>query len=140
MTAALVLAVAACGGDEPAETTGAETPTTAAPATTSAPETTAAPETTSAPETTAAGDDSDADATISIAGLSFGGDVTIDAGGTVEVINNDSLPHTWTADDGTFDVSLSPGDSATRTIDEPGEYSFFCSIHPEMTGTLTVEG
>lgn len=79
-------------------------------------------------------------AVIDITGLSFGDPVTIGVGETVEVQNNDTVGHTWTSDDDLFDVSLDTGDTTTHTFDEAGEYSFVCTIHPGMTGTLSVEG
>lgn len=67
-------------------------------------------------------------------------DVTAPAGGTIEINNTSGLPHTFTAEDGTFDVDYGADESATVNVpDEPGEYPFFCEIHPQMEATLTVE-
>jgi plastocyanin len=67
-------------------------------------------------------------------------DVTAPAGGTIEINNTSGVPHTFTAEDGSFDVDYGAGESATVSVpDEPGEYPFFCEIHPAMTATLTVE-
>jgi plastocyanin len=33
---------------------------------------------------------------------------------------------------------LMPGQSFNRTFERPGTYSYFCKIHPAMTGTITV--
>lgn len=66
------------------------------------------------------------------------GDVTIDAGGTVTWTQSGSLPHTVTADDGSFDSHpdcsggtdcMSTGDTFAHTFDEPGEYAYYCRIH-----------
>ncbi|HLT97917.1 MAG TPA: cupredoxin domain-containing protein [Acidimicrobiia bacterium] len=124
--------LAACGSDGSAETTAAAAPTTMAP-TTMAP-TTMAP-TTMAPTTTAA-----STATITMSGMAFSGAQTVQVGQEIELVNSDDVPHTWTAEDGPFDVSIAPGQTATYTFDEPGEYSYFCEIHPSMTGTIRVEG
>lgn len=59
---------------------------------------------------------------------------------TVAVVNNDGVPHTWTSVDDVFNLSLDGGAQGTFTFDGPREYAFFCSIHPSMTGTITVEG
>ena len=55
-----------------------------------------------------------------------------------EVENKDSAPHTFTADDGTFDVQVAAG--ATEPVEglAAGTYAFHCTIHPNMTGSLQV--
>jgi plastocyanin len=124
-----VLLLGACADDEPTpgDTAAAE-------------ETTAADETT-APEDGATGttEPGDAEATITIQDFSFGDDVTVPVGATVEVVNADGVAHTWTADDGAFDSgSLAQDDTFTYVADTAGTYAFSCTIHPAMTGTLTV--
>lgn len=140
----LVVAVAGCGGDDTSSTTGAPAATTVpeAPATTAAPDTTADPATTAAPADTAPSDiGAGANPTITIAGFAYSGPSTVSVGDTVEVVNTDGVTHTWTSDeDGVFNLSLGGGASGTYTFEEPGEYSFFCTIHPSMTGSITVEG
>ena len=52
--------------------------------------------------------------------------------------NNDTVQHTVTADDGSFDTGLiSPGQKATVTVNEAGTIKYICTIHPWMTATLT---
>lgn len=135
------LLLAACAAEDSGDTTIA--PTTPAPETTVAettPPTTAAPATTASADTTTPPDDS-AGAEITIAGSSFGGPVTVSVGETVEVTNTDAIPHTWTSETGVFNSgSLGQGDSFSFTFEEAGTYPFICSIHPSMTGTVTVEG
>ena len=66
--------------------------------------------------------------------------VSVKAGSTVTVKNDDGTTHTVTADDKSFDAGEIPG-GATKTFtapDKPGDYKFHCHIHPSMTGTLTV--
>lgn len=61
------------------------------------------------------------------------------AGETITIRNDDQMGHTVTSDDGVFDVSVGPGETATLTLpDKAGDYPFHCSLHPRMTGTLTV--
>lgn len=92
-------------------------------------------------EAPAADADSGPDATITIAGFSYSGTESASVGDTVEVSNEDSVGHTWTAVDGAFDSgSIGAGETFDFTFDEAGEFDYFCSIHPEMTGTITVEG
>jgi plastocyanin len=76
--------------------------------------------------------------------------LTVKVGDTIAVENKDISPHTVTngkdATDPTmgklFDTSIiNAGDSGEIvTADlKPGEYPFFCSVHPYMTGSLTVQ-
>jgi plastocyanin len=65
--------------------------------------------------------------------------VTIQEGGKVIWINRDPEPHTATADDGSFDTgTLEEGKLKSETFKEPGEYPYFCEIHPQMRGTVEV--
>ena len=79
-------------------------------------------------------------ASVDIVDFSFGsGSVTITAGGTVTWTNSDAAPHTATGDGASFDTgTIDPGGSASITFDTPGTYTYFCSIHPDMTGTVVV--
>lgn len=82
-----------------------------------------------------------AEADITIADFAFSGASSVNVGDTVTVTNEDTLAHTWTEVDGGFDSgNLAQGESFEFTFDEAGEYEFICSIHPEMEGTITVEG
>ncbi|HET8792350.1 MAG TPA: plastocyanin/azurin family copper-binding protein [Nitrososphaeraceae archaeon] len=54
--------------------------------------------------------------------------------------NDDTIEHTVTADDGSFDSGpISPGDNFDNTFDTLGDFSYHCSIHPFMTGVVIVE-
>jgi len=66
--------------------------------------------------------------------------VTVSHGAVVGVTNDDSAPHTVTADDGhSFDTgSIAPGESGKVTAPNPGRYAYHCTIHPYMHGTLVV--
>ena len=65
--------------------------------------------------------------------------LTVKSGTTVTVTNHDSATHTWTATDKTFDSGdLPSGKSFTFTFTKPGTYSYVCSIHASMHGTVTV--
>jgi plastocyanin len=137
--------LAACGDDDDdssgATTTAAAAVTTAGGATTSAGgggATTTAAGGGGATTTAAAGGGGDA---IVAVDFSFQPqELTVQAGAEVTVTNNDTTRHTFTADDGAFDVELDGGATDTVTVDEAGSYPFHCQIHPSMTGTLTVEG
>jgi plastocyanin len=78
-------------------------------------------------------------AEIVISGFSFAEPITVSVGQTVTIRNDDAVAHTWTSDDGLFDSgTLGQGEEFTTTFEEPGEFSFFCQIHPAMTGSITV--
>ena len=78
---------------------------------------------------------------IVIADFAFVGDQLVPVGGQVVVTNTDGASHTWTAVDGSFDSgTLGEGDSFEFTFDEPGVFEYVCSIHPSMTGSITVTG
>ncbi len=65
--------------------------------------------------------------------------VTIEEGGKVIWINRDSTPHTATAEDGSFDTgTLEEGKLKSETFKQPGTYTYVCSIHPQMHGTVEV--
>lgn len=66
-------------------------------------------------------------------------DLTITPGDKVEFINEDGAPHTATADNGAFDTGrLNRGQKAALTFPAAGSFSYFCSFHPRMKGTITV--
>ncbi|MGW6405249.1 cupredoxin domain-containing protein [Streptomyces sp. NPDC055134] len=64
----------------------------------------------------------------------------VSPGTKITVTNEDSATHTLTVDDKSFDTGdLAQGKSATITApSKPGSYSYICTIHPNMKGTLTV--
>jgi plastocyanin len=66
--------------------------------------------------------------------------ITVKAGETVAWANQDNTSHSATADDNSFDTGVFPqGDSKTVTFSEPGTYTYHCSLHPSMKGTVVVE-
>ena len=65
--------------------------------------------------------------------------VTVEPGTTVTWVNEGTVPHTVTSDDGQFDSGvLMPGDSYTVMFKGHGTITYHCSIHPSMTGSVTV--
>jgi amicyanin len=66
--------------------------------------------------------------------------VTVAAGTTVTWTNNDDIPHTVRAVDGSFHSrAMDSADSYSFTFAKPGVYSYFCSIHPKMVGKVIVK-
>src|SRR5918996_1146551 len=70
--------------------------------------------------------------------------VQVSTGATVTWTNDDAQPHTATSGqnatpDGTFDSSImAPGATFEHTFTEAGEYPYFCLLHPNMVGTVSV--
>ena len=71
--------------------------------------------------------------------------VSISAGEEITWSNDDSAAHTVTSGspsdgpDGNFDSGLfMAGETYSVTLDESGEYPYFCMVHPWMLGTITV--
>jgi plastocyanin len=65
--------------------------------------------------------------------------MTVVAGATLTWTNHDDDPHTVTADNKSFDSKgLGNGDTWTHTFNKPGRYSYHCSAHPFMKGTIIV--
>ncbi|WP_410509194.1 cupredoxin family copper-binding protein [Methanosarcina hadiensis] len=64
--------------------------------------------------------------------------VNISAGDTVRWTNLDSTPHAVRGP--TFGIeNLGPGASYEFLFTDQGTYEYYCSIHPEMRGTVIVE-
>jgi plastocyanin len=72
--------------------------------------------------------------------------VEVDPGTTVVWTQVGQLPHTVTADDGSFDSGeMGEGDTYSRTFQQPGSYPYYCAFHGApggegMSGTVVVTG
>lgn len=72
--------------------------------------------------------------------------VEIDPGGSVVWQHDGGNPHTVTADDGSFDSgTMSTGQTFSRSLDQPGTYSYYCRFHggpggQGMSGVVLVRG
>lgn len=131
----LVLAPQVANPCAPA-TTVAPVTTTSAPATTVAPVTTAAPATTVAPTTTTTAAPSGPAGTITTSGLAFTPTtLSISVGQSVAFNVNSSHDITWQNGPAGRGATGAP---YSRTFSIAGAYAFYCSIHPSMTGTITV--
>lgn len=80
--------------------------------------------------------------TVSIRDFSFQpAQLSVEPGTTVTWTNEGNEPHTVTADNGLFDSGvLYPGDSYSVQFDGMGTVSYHCTLHPSMTGGITVGG
>ena len=66
--------------------------------------------------------------------------VVIGINSTVTWINSDDVPHTVTANDGSFDSgNLDAGQSWSHAFTVPGTYAYYCAYHPWMKGTIVVK-
>jgi plastocyanin len=61
-------------------------------------------------------------------------------GTTVSWTNDDDTPHNVREKDGKFkSAALDTDDTFSQTFSAPGEYEYFCSIHPRMVGKIVVK-
>lgn len=66
--------------------------------------------------------------------------LTVKPGTTVTWTNGDDIPHTVVSKDGVFKSKvLDTGDKFSFTFAKVGQFGYFCSLHPHMTGTIVVK-
>lgn len=66
--------------------------------------------------------------------------IVVQAGTTVTWTNADDAPHTVASSTKVFKSgALDTTDKFSFTFATPGNYEYFCSLHPHMTGTVVVE-
>ena len=77
---------------------------------------------------------------VQIDNFSFGpGTLSVAAGTTVNWTNRDDIPHNVVSIDGVFKSKvMDTDDKFSYTFAKPGTFSYFCSIHPKMTGKVVV--
>ena len=116
------LGLTACSSDDGGGTTGAET------------------------GTTGSGDCADltgegATFTITIADFAFDPNCfTASASQGITIVNQDDADHTFAIPDASIDVPIAAGQTFNgepRAV-EPGTYDFLCTLHPTMTGQVTL--
>jgi plastocyanin len=91
-------------------------------------------------EAAAGGGPGGAGGTVKMAGLTFApSTLTVARGATVVFDNDDTAPHTVTAQSGGVDSGvLDPGKQFSTTVTDGFDY--FCAIHPSMTAKIAVTG
>jgi plastocyanin len=79
-------------------------------------------------------------AEVKIDNFSFGPvAITVPVGTTVTWTNRDDIPHTVVSTDKVFKSKvLDTDEKFSYTFAKAGEYPYFCSIHPKMTGKVVV--
>ncbi len=66
--------------------------------------------------------------------------VTVPVGATVTWTNNDGTLHTVTSATKVFSsAGLDEGGVFAYTFTNPGTYTYYCKLHPHMTGTIVVK-
>jgi len=80
-------------------------------------------------------------ASVNIDNFVFGPEtLTVAPGTTVTWTNRDDIPHTVVANDKSFKSKVMDTDEKfSFTFTKPGEYGYFCSLHPHMTGKVIVK-
>jgi plastocyanin len=66
-------------------------------------------------------------------------EITVTPGTTIVWTNHDETPHTIIAGDGSFvSKAMDTDDSFAHTFAAEGDFRYFCTLHPFMTGTVHV--
>jgi plastocyanin len=77
---------------------------------------------------------------VTIDNFTFGPpELKLKVGDTVTWINHDDIPHTVVSAGKFRSKTLDTDNSFTFTFTEAGDYKYFCSLHPHMTGMIKVE-
>lgn len=80
------------------------------------------------------------DAAVMIDNFTFApAQLTVKIGSTVTWTNRDDIPHTVVSAGKFKSKALDTDDSYAFTFTAAGDYTYFCSLHPHMTGTVKVE-
>jgi plastocyanin len=79
--------------------------------------------------------------TVNIDNFVFGPEaITVPVGTTVTWVNRDDIPHTVVANDKSFKSKVMDTDERfSFTFTKPGEFGYFCSLHPHMVGKVIVK-
>jgi plastocyanin len=79
-------------------------------------------------------------AAVNIAKFAYGPkEITIAPGTTIVWTNHDETPHTVTSNDKSFaSKGLDTDDKFEHSFASEGDFSYFCTVHPFMTGVVHV--
>ncbi len=82
-----------------------------------------------------------ADAAVQIENFTFSpAELTVSPGTTVTWTNADDIPHLVVSTKTEFkSKALDTNDTFSFTFAKAGEYSYFCALHPHMTGKILVK-
>jgi len=77
--------------------------------------------------------------TVTMADVAFApAEVNAHLNDTLEWVNKDIVDHTGTARNGTWDVVVEPGRSGKVVLTSAGTIDYYCKLHPNMVGKITV--
>jgi plastocyanin len=80
------------------------------------------------------------DTKVSIDNFTFApAQLTVKVGTTVTWTNHDDIPHTVVSAGKFRSKTMDTDDSFSFTFTAAGDYKYFCSLHPHMTGMIKVE-
>jgi plastocyanin len=66
--------------------------------------------------------------------------MTVEPGTTITWTNEDESPHTITDKGKTFrSAALDTNDRFSYTFTQPGEFTYYCTLHPMMVGKIIVK-
>jgi plastocyanin len=93
------------------------------------------------PTVSASDQSSAAPAEVKIDNFSFGPQtLTVHVGTTVTWTNRDDIPHNIVSTDGVFKSKIRDTDEKfSYTFTKAGTYTYYCSVHPKMTGKIVVQ-
>jgi plastocyanin len=79
--------------------------------------------------------------TVDIEGNAYSPDpVSAGVGEAIQWTNADAVPHTATLDEGDCGTdNIATGATLGLVFNEAGTYTYHCTVHPEMTGTIEIE-
>ncbi len=64
--------------------------------------------------------------------------ISIRTGTRIRWTNTGRLVHTTTSNQSLWDDTMAPGETFVRRFSSPGSFAYRCTIHRDMTGTITV--
>jgi plastocyanin len=76
---------------------------------------------------------------VPLANMAFGSIPSgLKVGDSIVFVNKDSVPHTVTARDHSFDLRIGPGQRGRITLTKAGNTPIYCILHAQMRGSLSV--
>jgi plastocyanin len=79
------------------------------------------------------------DVVVTISNMNFGSIPSgLKVGDSIVFVNRDSVPHTVTARDHSFDLRVGPGQRGRVTLAKAGTIPIYCILHSPMRATLSV--